>query len=48
MAILLILVPLAFLLGLACLAAFLWALNTGQFDDLDDPAIRIFQPEDDE
>lgn len=48
MVILLVLVPLAFLLGLAGLAAFMWAINSGQFEDLDDPAIRILKPEDDE
>jgi cbb3-type cytochrome oxidase maturation protein len=35
------LVPLALaLLGLA-IAAFLWAVRAGQFDDLDTPAVRI-------
>lgn len=38
---LLILIPLAVLLGLLGLAAFLWALRSGQFDDLDGAAQRI-------
>ncbi|MGB0922464.1 MAG: cbb3-type cytochrome oxidase assembly protein CcoS [Alphaproteobacteria bacterium] len=38
---LLILVPLALLLGLGGLTAFLWALRTGQFDDPDGAAHRI-------
>ena len=38
---LLILIPLAVLLGLLGLAAFLWALRAGQFDDLDGAARRI-------
>ena len=38
---LLILIPLAVLLGLLGLAAFLWALRAGQFDDLDGAAHRI-------
>jgi cbb3-type cytochrome oxidase maturation protein len=45
---LLILIPLAILLGLIGLAAFLWALRTGQFDDLDGAANRILFDEDDD
>jgi cbb3-type cytochrome oxidase maturation protein len=40
MEVLIYLVPLALLLGLAGLAAFLWTLNTGQYDDLDGAAWR--------
>ena len=36
MTILLYLIPIALLLGLAGLGAFLWALKSGQFEDLDD------------
>lgn len=35
------LIPLALGLGLCGLAAFLWALKSGQFDDLDGAANRI-------
>jgi len=35
MEILVILVPLALMLGLAGLAAFLWSLKSGQYDDLE-------------
>lgn len=35
MEVLVILVPAALMLGLAGLAAFLWSLKSGQFDDLD-------------
>lgn len=35
------LVPLALLLGGAALAAFLWSLRSGQYDDLDGAAERI-------
>lgn len=35
------LIPVALFLGLVGLAAFLWALNTGQFEDLDGAAHRI-------
>ena len=38
---LLLLIPLAILLGLIGLGAFLWALRAGQFDDLDGAAHRI-------
>ncbi|MBR0714257.1 cbb3-type cytochrome oxidase assembly protein CcoS [Bradyrhizobium liaoningense] len=40
MEILVILVPLALGLGLAGLAAFLWSLRSGQYDDLDGAAWR--------
>jgi len=45
---LLFLIPLALLLGLMGLAAFLWALKSGQFDDLDGAAHRILFDDDDE
>jgi cbb3-type cytochrome oxidase maturation protein len=35
------LIPAALLLGLIGLAAFLWSLKSGQFDDLDGAAHRI-------
>jgi len=35
------LIPVALLLGLIGLVAFLWALKSGQFDDLDGAAHRI-------
>lgn len=38
---LLLLVPVALALGLGGLAAFLWALRAGQFDDPDGSAARI-------
>ena len=38
---LLLLVPLALSLGLCGLAAFLWALRNGQFEDPDGAAARI-------
>lgn len=39
------LVPLALLLGGAALAAFLWSLSSGQYDDLDGAAERILLDE---
>lgn len=44
---LLFLIPLALLLGLGGLVAFLWALRSGQFDDLDGAAHRILFDDDD-
>ena len=38
---LLFLIPAALFLGLIGLAAFLWAMKSGQFDDLDGAAHRI-------
>lgn len=48
MEILVILVPLALMLGLAGLAAFLWSLRSGQYDDLDGAAWRAIADDDDE
>ncbi|ACI94250.1 cytochrome oxidase maturation protein, Cbb3-type [Afipia carboxidovorans OM5] len=36
------LVPIALLLGLAGLGAFMWALSNGQYEDLSGAAERIF------
>ena len=38
---LLYLIPIALFLGLAGLVAFLWALRSGQFEDLDGAAHRV-------
>ena len=46
MNVLLLLIPVALLLGGVGLAAFLWALRSGQFDDLDGAAHRILIDED--
>ncbi len=35
------LVPLAILLASAGIAAFMWAVRNGQFDDVETPAIRM-------
>jgi cbb3-type cytochrome oxidase maturation protein len=45
---LLYLIPIALFLGLLGLAAFLWAMRSGQFDDLDGAAQRILFDEDDD
>ena len=38
---LIILIPIALFLGALGLAAFIWSLNTGQYEDLDGAAERI-------
>lgn len=38
---LVILIPIALLMGFAGLAAFIWAVHAGQFDDPDGSASRI-------
>jgi cbb3-type cytochrome oxidase maturation protein len=40
------LIPVALALGLAGLAAFLWSLRSGQYDDLDGAAERILFDDD--
>lgn len=46
MEVLIYLVPLALGLGLLGLVAFLWALNKGQFDDLDGAGWRAIMDDD--
>ncbi len=43
---LIILIPVALVLGAAGLVAFLWALRSGQFDDLDGAAVRMLGDDD--
>jgi len=38
--------PIALLLALAFLAAFIWSVRSGQLDDLETPALRILGEED--
>ncbi|MGH1377932.1 MAG: cbb3-type cytochrome oxidase assembly protein CcoS [Alphaproteobacteria bacterium] len=52
MSVLIYLIPIALLLGLIGLVAFIWSLKSGQYDDLDGAAHRILfdndkAPEDD-
>lgn len=46
MNVLVYLVPLALLLGLGGLAAFLWSIRSGQFDDLEGAAQRVLLDDD--
>lgn len=45
---LMILLPIALVLGLLGLVAFFWALRRGQFEDLDGAANRILLDDDDD
>ena len=46
MEILIYLVPMALLLGLTGLAAFLWSLKDGQYDDVQGAAVRGLSDDD--
>ena len=46
MSILYVLIPLALLLLGVAVWAFFWAVGSGQFDDLDTPAIRVVMDDD--
>ena len=46
MNVLVYLIPIALLLGLVGLIAFLWSLRTGQFDDMEGEANRILFDDD--
>ncbi len=43
---LLVLIPVALFLGALGLAAFLWSMKSGQYDDLDGAAARILNDDD--
>lgn len=46
MSILYVLIPLALVLLGVAVWAFFWAVGSGQFDDLDTPAVRILMDDD--
>ncbi len=46
MSILYVLIPLALLLLGGAVWAFFWAVGSGQFDDLDTPAMRVIMDDD--
>ena len=46
MEVLIYLVPTALLLGLSALAAFLWSLKNGQYDDVQGAAVRVLSDDD--
>jgi len=41
MTIIYLLIPLSLILGAAAIAAFFWAVRSGQFDDMHTPALKI-------
>lgn len=45
MNIMILMIPMALLLGVGFVVAFFWATSAGQFDDLDTPAHRILKDE---
>jgi cbb3-type cytochrome oxidase maturation protein len=46
MNVLIYLLPIALALGLTALAAFLWSLRTGQYEDMDGAALRVLSDDD--
>ena len=46
MQVLIYLVPMALLLGLTGLAAFMWSLRNGQYDDVQGAAVRVLSDDD--
>jgi cbb3-type cytochrome oxidase maturation protein len=46
MNVLIYLVPMALVLGLTGLAAFLWSLRSGQYDDVEGAALRVLSDDD--
>ena len=46
MNVLVYLVPAALSLGLLGLAAFLWSLRSGQYDDMEGAALRVLEDDD--
>ncbi|MGO4705910.1 cbb3-type cytochrome oxidase assembly protein CcoS [Microvirga sp. 2MCAF38] len=46
MDVLIYLVPMALLLGLTGLAAFMWSLKSGQYDDVEGAAVRVLSDDD--
>jgi cbb3-type cytochrome oxidase maturation protein len=43
-----ILIPVALLLGLGGLAAFVWTIRSGQYEDMDGDAMRILTDDEDD
>jgi cbb3-type cytochrome oxidase maturation protein len=48
MNILVLMIPLALLLGIGFVGAFIWATENGQFEDTETPAHRILENDDQE
>jgi cbb3-type cytochrome oxidase maturation protein len=46
MSVIYVILPLAMLMGAAAVAAFIWAVRSGQYDDLDTSALRLLHDDD--
>ena len=46
MDVLIYLVPMALMLGLTGLGAFMWSLKNGQYDDVEGAAVRVLSDDD--
>ncbi|WP_230532226.1 cbb3-type cytochrome oxidase assembly protein CcoS [Microvirga roseola] len=46
MEVLIYLVPIALMLGLTGLAAFMWSIKNGQYDDVQGAAVRVLSDDD--
>lgn len=47
MSVIFIVLPLALMIVLAAIVAFIWAARSGQFDDLETPGMRVLFDDDD-
>jgi cbb3-type cytochrome oxidase maturation protein len=46
MSVIFLVLPLALLIVLGAVGAYIWAVRRGQFDDLDTPAVRLLHDDD--
>ena len=46
MSVIYLILPLAIVLAIGFVAAFVWATRSGQYDDIDSPAMRMLNDED--
>ncbi|MBW7906700.1 MAG: cbb3-type cytochrome oxidase assembly protein CcoS [Phycisphaerae bacterium] len=46
MSVIYVILPLAMLMGAAAVAAFIWAVRSGQYDDVDTTALRLLHDDD--
>lgn len=47
MTVIYVVLPIALLIAMAAVVAFIWATRAGQFDDLDTPSVRMLQDDGD-
>lgn len=46
MSVVYVVLPVAIVLAIGFVAAFIWATRSGQYDDMDSPAVRMLHDED--